>query len=256
MAIKSDKSKLSRVPAELQKIGFVPPSGVVTPRLVLSIEALEKQGKTHFALTAPDPMAYFNFDTGEEGVIHKFINSGKEIIVNNMEVPKDQEASGKEWDRFEKAYYKIFEHKYARTVVVDTGTEMWELVRMAKFGKLTQVMPHHYGPVNAVIRRMIRHAFSSDKNLILIHKLKPRYVNDKRTADYDRAGFSDIGYLVQANIRLFIDEEEGNEFTAWIKDCRHDPALKDELLAGPLCNFPSVAMMMLPEVDPEIWGEV
>ena len=35
------------------------------------------------------------------------------------------------------------------TVVMDTASEAHELSRLAAFGKLTQVMPHHYGPVNA-----------------------------------------------------------------------------------------------------------
>ena len=62
-----------------------------------------------------------------------------------------------------------------RTISVDTATELWELLRMARFGKLTQVMPYQYGPVNAEFRSLIRMAYASDKNLILLHKMRKVY---------------------------------------------------------------------------------
>ncbi len=52
--------------------------------------------------------------------------------------------------------FKALESKEIKSIVIDTASEAWELVRLARFGKLTQVMPQHYGPVNTEFRDMIK----------------------------------------------------------------------------------------------------
>ena len=235
--------------------GFEPASGEVMPRLIMSIEALEKNGKTHFALTAPGPIAYFDFDIGTEGVINKF-TAGKEIIVSEHRIPRDSDGGkgfdfARGYETFHKRFMAALNNKQVRTLIVDTMSEAWELLRMARFGKLTQVMPRQYGPVNAEVRELIRQCFEHDKNVILVHKMKPQYVGDIWKGTYERAGFKDIGFLVQVNGQLGFDE---GEFTCHITDCRQDMSLSGMDLAGPLCNFPILAQMVFPTVDPERWG--
>ena len=52
--------------------GFAPIKKLDRTRLIVSVEGLEKRGKTHFAMTAPPPIAYFDMDIGAEGVVNKF----------------------------------------------------------------------------------------------------------------------------------------------------------------------------------------
>lgn len=125
---------------------------------------------------------------------------------------------------------------------------------MARFGRLTQVMPYQYGPVNSEYRALIREAYGYNKNLILLHKMKPQYVNDKRTADYDRAGFGDTGFLVQVNTRVYrYSPEDGGDFAIYVEDCRQEPDMVGEELVGPMCSFPFLAGMVLPDIDPKEW---
>ena len=42
-------------------------------RLVVRVGGLEKEGKTHFALTAPGPIGAIDMDRGMEGVVEKFL---------------------------------------------------------------------------------------------------------------------------------------------------------------------------------------
>ena len=107
---------------------------------------------------------------------------------------------------------------------------------MARFGKLSQVMPHQYGPVNAEWRRLIRKAYDSDVNLILLHKMKKKYVNDKWNGSYERSGFADIGFLAQCNAEVSRDAETG-EFRCHVIDSRQNPDLANVDLEGPMCNF-------------------
>ena len=242
--------------AKLKKLGFTPAKDIeFHARIIMSVCGLEKQGKTHFAFTAPGPIAIFSTDVGEEGVIEKFRDE-KEMHV--MEIARIEEDSAEEappeWNKFRTAYYTLLKSDDVRTVIVDTATELWELIRLARFGRLTQVKPYHYGPVNAEFRTLIRDAYSYDKNVILIHKMKTKYVKDKRTDEYERSGFSEMGFLVQVNTQAYRDDpEDGGEFNLWIKDCRQNKEMAGEVLEGDMCTFPMMAMMVLPDADPGSW---
>jgi len=240
---------------QMKKKGFISAKErEVQPRIVLSIEGLEKQGKTHFALTSPGPIAMFSTDIGEEGVVSKF--GDKDIWIMSIDrVNEDSaEQAPKEYARFHEAYISMLRGNDVRTIILDTATEIWEILRMARFGRLTQVMPYQYGPVNAEYRALIREAYNYNKNLILIHKMKPQYVNDKRTSEYERAGFGDTGFLTQVNIQVYrYSPEDGGEFVVYVKDCRQNPDLAGEEFAGPMCTFPFLASMVLPNMDPTNW---
>lgn len=243
---------------DLKKLGFVSAKDIKSrPRMILSISGLEKQGKSHFSLTAPGPIAFFSMDTGEEGVVEKFENKKEINIIRIDRVDNDSPGQApKEFDRFKKAYNFALKDKLIRTIIIDTATEIWEILRMARFGKLTQVMPFQYGPVNAEYRALIRDAYNYDKNLILLHKMKAQYINDKRTGEWERAGFSDTGFLVQVNAQIYrYAPQDGGDFAIFIKDCRQNPDVAGEELVGPMCNFPFLASMVMPEVDPKEWED-
>lgn len=239
----------------MKKMGFRSADDIeVKPRLIVSISGLEKQGKTHFALTAPGPIAFFSTDIGEEGVVGKFAD--KDIYVMDVDRADEDRASEAEesWEKFHSAYLALLRGNDVRTLILDTATEIWELLRLARFGRLTQVMPYQYGPVNKEYRNLIREAYSHDKNLILIHKMKVKYVKDQKTDEWERAGFADTGFLVQINAQVYrYDPEDGGEFAVLVEDCRQEPSLFGEELSGDMCSFPWVAKMALPEVGPEHW---
>lgn len=237
----------------LQGTGFKLADDSVKHRLIASLASLEKQGKTHFALTAPGPLAVFDFDNGLEGVLNKFAKR-KTIYVSEYKLGNscDLNTYLANLDKFKREFLATMKPGNGiRSVLVDTATEMWELMRMARFGKLTQVLPHNYGPVNAEFRELIRVAYTSDKNLLLLHKMKPEYVNDKSTGKVLRAGFGEIGFLVQVNIELRRDAEL--DFTSTVKDCRQNEGIAGLELVGDMNNFPSLAQLVFPESNEEEW---
>ena len=244
------------IPSKLAGTGFKEADTGVKLRILVGVEALEKEGKTHFALTAPGPLAVFDFDTGMEGVVHKFAGK-KKIYVSDYRRLGNVMTNTPEnwvllWEKFKREYIAAMDAPEIRTVVLDTATEVWELLRMARFGKLTQVMPYHYGPVNAEYRELIRKAYASGKNLILLHKMKDEYVNDKRTGQLKRSGFSDTGFLVQVNVRLWRDED--NNFHLYVKDCRQNPDANGMDLMNDMANFPTLATIVFPGTEEGDWG--
>jgi hypothetical protein len=203
-------------------------------RLIVNVQGLEKCGKTHFALTFPDPIAMIDIDVGTEGVVDK---NKKEVLVKSVGDFHDPVQAQTIWQDVKLAIQRALDSKQVRTVVIDTATELWELLRMARFGKLTQVMPHHYGPVNAEYRELVRRFFESDKNLVLLHKMKPLYVNGDRTNKYQMSGFSEIPFLVQVNIEVARDD---GDFKAVILNCRQDMGLADTELYNEMIDYETV----------------
>ena len=247
---------------ELLKAGFKPKKASTQRRLIVQVEGHEKTGKTHFALTAPGPIAYFGLDLGDEGVVEKFLAQGKEIVTpdDSVRVPSAIEMhlegprldASPAWDQLKRAYIAACKSPQIRTIVWDTATETWELIRLARFGKLSQVMPVQYGPVNAEMRGLIRMAYDSDKNFVMLHKMKAEYVNDKKTGKFERAGFNDTGYIVQVNLRTFHDPED-NSFGIEVLNARQNMTLCGQVFTGDLCTFPMIATMILPNTQPGDW---
>jgi hypothetical protein len=237
---------------ELQSQGFSEEIKERPRRLIVSSSGREKVGKSHFALTAPDPIIYLNVDLGTEGVVDKFQHAGKRVLLYDVRVPK--ESGSKDvyvslWADLKSKIIKAYSLRKG-SVIWDTSSECFELARLAKFGKLTQVMPHQYTEVNNEWRELLRTAYDSSMNTVFIHKMKPVWINNVRTKDYELSGFTEMDYLSQVNIIHFReDTEEGTVYSVLIKDSRHRPGLAGQVLRGlplvsgeertsdPLCNF-------------------
>ncbi len=252
----------------LTKAGFAPAQTKVRRRLIVSIEGEEKTGKDHFAFTAPDPIGVQSFDDGLEGVVEKFVNGlataggiaipKKQILVKEYRLPPNLAAEPNfdytsVWAAFVKDYRALLAAG-VRTVIWDTATELWELLRMLRFGKLAQVQPHNYGPVNGEYVGLLREAYNAHSNLILLHSTRAEYVNDKATGKKERAGFNATGFKVQVNLKTFrVDSEEGSEFSIKVLDCRQNGQLNGMLYEGMMATFPFLAVDVIEDSDLSEW---
>lgn len=228
--------------AALKAMGFSDDIMAAPRRIIVSSSGREKTGKTHFALTGPEPIIYLNIDIGAEGVVNKFQEAGKQVLVYDIRVPKTatQDVYVPLYADLKQKVSKVYS-LHAGTVIWDTSSEAFELARLAKFGKLTQVMPHNYTEVNNEWRELLRVAYDSPMNTVFIHKMKPKYINNARTGEYELSGFGEMDYLAQLNLVHYREpgEEEGDEpkFSAYIKDSRSTPSVIGTVLNGPMCNF-------------------
>ena len=242
-------------------------------RLIVSVDGLEKSGKSHFALSGPRPLGYIDFDEGLEGVAQKFplddvfvsslgaqFSKASTMAIEGHAVEKVAKAANEVWAQFRKDF--IWGLDNLRGLVVDTGTEMHELIRLARFGKLTQVMPEMYGPVYGELSSLIKRAYSSDCSLIILHRLKPEYEQvaektstgkrqpGRKTGRLIRAGFKDIGFLVQATVKL---DKDDDGFSCTIEHCRHNPKLEGVELPQEIISFPTLAQMIFTDTMIEDW---
>ena len=182
----------------LDTLNFDEDTGIVPGRLVMTIRGAPSSGKTHFALTAPGPIAIFLLDAGgTEGVANKF--SCKEIFTKTYLLPKlpvalstadFEKKEGLEalkiWNNLYSDFCGILESGEVRTVIVDTVSDVYDLIRMSfflpKLGKMKQIMPTEYGVVYQRLAQLYKVAQEQTySNAIFIAKEKPLWVNNKRT---------------------------------------------------------------------------
>lgn len=267
----------------LASLGFVQASPAAeTAQLLVVSQAQEKKGKTHFAFTAPGPIAVITTDTGTEEVANKFSKAGKVIHLLKAATPKslgDQDAAVAEWEKLYAGWMGIVADRTVRTLVVDTLTEFWQTMRLAWFGKLEQVPPKKYDEVNAAMRALVKMVKDRrDLNAVFIHKVKKEYAGTKKpdgsagmdswTGRWERAGFGDMGYLADVVIehQFATPGETGKrapqyppgvserEFYVRVVDSRYEAqAVIGECLSGDACDFPTLACMLLPDTDPVAW---
>lgn len=242
-----------------------------TPQAMTRIMAInsgqEKNGKTEWAFSAPAPLAVISFDPGTLRIVNKHAQQGRRIIPCWMRVDRKDLMSDhqKNWDTVQRAVDAVLSDTSIRSLVIDTGTEMWDLLRLKMFGKLEQVMPHKYVEANAEMRRFIKGIYDSRLDLITVfpHKVKKEYKSDKKgdkdiwTGGYEFAGWNDFPFHADLIIRNFRDDtaEDGEPFKVLIKDCGPEAALNNMTFSGPEAKLPALASIMYPEIDPKAWED-
>lgn len=227
-------------------------------------------GRTTLALTAPGPIALIHAAEKIDGIVQKF-SRDKKIRVHNFGAvfrggdESEIAAQAMEvWRKFESAYYDAY--GWARTIVIDTHTELWELIRIAYFGDLkpsTGRVDANYGPVNARWRSLLKHYRQQEgTNLILLGQTKDEYKSKKtatgkdgmgeRTGNTIHAGQKEVLIGSDVVVRTRINVKEG-EFSSVIeKPWMNGPMLGFECDAE-MSNFP-VIMGLITDTDAEEWG--
>lgn len=250
LSVKSPEVKFERYAAS-------PPT-----KINMTVDSLAKDGKTRFALTAPGPTAYHDFDFGLHGVADKFpdlelyhfpYQFPATLRLPGTEFSSLSEAAGKIWTEFITNVRASVER--CRTVVVDTGTKTWDLIRLARLGKLTQVLPVQYTAVNAEYNELIQQLHRSKANIIWLHRLKAKYEDDKKTGEFERSGYNDMAFEVDTVLRLSYDESKKGEegFRAKIGNCRPNRLLQGTEIVGADISFPKLGAILYPATSEETW---
>ncbi len=230
-------------PAKNQSVAIIGPDG---------------SGKSTLALSGPGPIALITNDLGERSAIARAKENGRVIFRKQLQttsdISKGIEKSAKgfaKWVTFEVesaqremlAFRELWQtalKSEARSVVVDTMTNVHELHRVAELGRLTHVEPQHYGPVNLEFKRLLEQGIAEngcDKHVFFTHQVKKQYVKTgvKDSSGRDKAewnglwelkGFEPVLSLV--DLALWLDKDEDNQgagLTARVIKCRSDRSM-------------------------------
>jgi hypothetical protein len=234
-------------------------------RMVVSIMGDQKCGKNHFAFGAGGTKAFHSFDYGDEGVIEKFLTKGHIIDKAEYRVDVAEGANQQTVSDACTPAWRAFRVNYALglakndVTIVDTLTEAYEVVRLSYFGKLLQVPPTAYGPVNAEMKDIFRQAYTSGKSLIVLNRMKDEYINKvaasgkevgMKTGKRVFAGYSQTPYEVQVHLRAY---READGFKMEILDCRQNPDLNGFIMEGDMNNWWTLGTLVFPDSEESEW---
>lgn len=183
----------------------------INKRIIMCSEAKPKSGKSRLGLTMPGPIGVIDMELGMEGVIEPFVAAGKIIHVREFTAVAEAIATGRqlsaddadrEWKQFRTVYGAFLEapESQCRSILIDTGGELYELLRWARFGKLEQVPSHFYGPVNLEMGKLITYAHMYKKNVLFTHRRKKEHRNNEWSGGYEIKGWPDMPHLAQVSI--------------------------------------------------------
>lgn len=237
-------------------------------RLIASVQGSIKSGKTRFGLTGPKPIGYIAVEIGgDEGVADQFIEEGMEendqiqrvrIRMADPVYPiREEYPGGKDGDKrydeavaaavqlpADEALNKFYAAYYAslanmKMTIVDTGSDLWEIMRLANFGRLEKIPQLAYTQLNKQFDKLIDDAYSYEGSMIMTHHMKEKwetYINDKGKEQgrpsgiFEMAGYGGVKKKVQAVIETWREDlAEPCEitgmfvkFNAQIVDSRHN----------------------------------
>lgn len=249
------------------------------PRLCISLEALDKRGKTHYALhTSPDPICLVTNDPGTLRVLKKAITAGKRVpyvlemdytapdpaITKSADVDKQEWAEWKKaWAKFKVAMAALQKDTTVRTLIWDTASDVWTLCMLSHFGKTQKIQQNLRTECNADYSKVFFDLYKGrpDLNMILIHKLKKEYKPNSKgendwTGKYESSGFNQTGFQVDLTLRADWDGVRRSLYTELNNPSRFGFDLVGQRWYGEESAFNQLALEIFPEImaDMEAWG--
>ena len=208
----------------------------------------EKSGKSTAALGFPMPIYHADFDFGFERISHRYKKELEEglIVTKPYPIPMEVDAfvtkigrriAGvrEKYEEFIMDYVAALQDKKYQTVVIDTATQLWEIIRQGflqekqelqepKDKLRERLMPIEYAEPNSRMRQILYAARSFNKHLVLTHYARDEYaprstpqgIEEMRTGNKELDGFKYTLGLADIVIRT---ERKSNEFYGTVTTC-------------------------------------
>ncbi len=214
---------------QLKQLGFNAQLPPTPQRLIVDIAGPEKSGKSHLALTGIEPIIYFSIDKGTEGVVEKFQQSGKQVLVYEIRYPigKDKADYTPIWAAFRQALDAALTVGEG-TIVFDTWSEIYELARLAHFGRLVSVPPTQYPQCYPDLRMILDDIYSTRMSAALLTKMMPAF----ESRIMEKKGFNETKFKVQTSVSVgmnMVVENEGElakpVWSLKVDECRQNAGM-------------------------------
>jgi hypothetical protein len=211
--------------------------------LNVSITGQAKTGKSHLALTFPEPIRVFLFDTKRalDPILSKF--EGKEIDIKDYSLPIIESDPPKPyakdlWQKFDAEYRETIEEGHYQTIVIDTATAVWEVTRHAVAEEVGQkrLLEVQYTLPNLRMAALFSRASLAGVNLVTTQYLRDRYVKGESTGEQELDGWKRTGSKVDLVLRttrktdVVARGEKKSKIITLIEDNRFDLDLNGQEL--------------------------
>lgn len=224
--------------------------------------------KTSFWLGAPGPIVIQSTDNGLEGVADVYLKQLYETTGQTKDIyviEYNAQTAGVTQEEAEEVRLAIesdFEHalSFARTIVWDKETGIYEVCKYAEFGAPSD-NPSNYYALDQRYRTLINKAKAADVNFGLIQGMKTAWVpkvNKKTGAqgaaksdDRVRRGFREIEELVHINIEHAFEEDQ---FVMKIGKSRGPGGRDIQNSTIPFVSFAEFATLIFPDSELSDWS--
>ncbi len=206
--------------------------------IIAASQGVAGSGKTHFWLTAPQPIAYFGFDPGGlkglksnpafRGMDLRFIDYCGDLNIGKLQKDERMARAIEIMGQFQEDWDVAIRN--ARTLVWDKEAHVWEMLRYAH-NEVDSPEPKSFHELNLMYRGWIQDAEANERNLGLI-----RGVHDTwgKTGNISRSGKEQMGFtgifkpegqkyvpeLVQVNMEHRWDEDDREFKLKILEKCR------------------------------------
>ena len=248
---------------------FEPASREDRYRVLWSSQGVGGSGKTHFGLTAPEPIAVMLFDPiGLEGLTRQplFREKGIHVIEYKFNLARfnDENDRAKFADDTMSQFIEDYEVALvnARTILWDKEDHVWEGLRYARLEAVSG-RPASYYELNLEYRGWFQQAADAGVNLGVMRGMKERWgtrINRKTgaeqpfsTGEYDPRGMKEVPELVQVSLAHRWSDEDQAFMIKVLDKCRLNKDLIGQEFAD--LDFMTLASLLYPETaeTPEVW---
>lgn len=260
---------------------------VWTPRAVaLTIYGDSDTGRSTLALTAPGPIAYLHGHEKVDAILERKRSEG--VLIRQHKFGGNMRGTAEEIQKRAQEEIKSYEaaksnaYTWARTIIDDTETRLWELYQLARLGSMVRAERDGkdnkqgqliYTEINAAWGAMMQeykdrleNPVQQDPetgnpiytNLILICKTKDEYKKDAQTGKTGSTGRTIIAS--QKNTWFFSDmvirtQRKRDRFTGIIEKPWWNADYRDYELKGDDGELDfTYIMSMVTESDTSYWG--
>lgn len=203
--------------------------------LIWSSEGIGGSGKSHFACTGPEPICFHLFDPGGlKGLVKNPLFKKKDIKVieyafnpGKLSENDRPKAAAEALAEFEENQNTALRN--ARTIVLDKEDHVWEMLRYADLGGVSD-KPSNYYELNLRYRGFFHDAEMAGVNFGVIRGMKEKWgktgSNREGKATYgslgemEPRGQKEVPELVQVVLRHRWDGEVGDFITTIHEKCR------------------------------------
>jgi len=207
------------------------PTALTRQCVFLNIVGQTGTGRTTLALSAPGPIALAHTAEKLEGLVQRIAKIKPVKLLDFGFVSTSTEkrtvalSADKVYTKLKRGLEDAMD-RWARTIIIDTDTETWEIARLARFGELNPKgnrMDALYGPVNAEFRALFkRHRHQNRCHLIVISQCKDEYqdrlidgkIRSIQTGRLKQVGFKEMPYM--ADLTVWTSRGPKGEFLATI----------------------------------------
>ena len=231
--------------------------------MLMSIQGATSSRKSSFALSAPGAIAVFDHDNGLEYVVDRY-SGDKEIfqvtnddgenplaVTPESDEIKKQAQADRIWGKVKTTYYEALANPDIKTIVVDTGSHLWEIAQWSEMGRIAienadkenPVLPFHYGEVNQQFRSLFQQAIRSKKHVIFTHREKEEWSSKGGTGKMILHGWKHTLYEVEvALVSSMFGTGSAAVPNIRVAKCRINQGMEGHTFSGEKeCNFAHIA---------------